>query len=347
MEIAKAVSYQSKIVIMDEPTSSLTENEVEHLFEVINGLREKGVAVIYITHRIQEIFRISDEISVMRDGMNVGTWRTSELSKENVISKMVGREISQVYPKRTGKPGEVVLRIEELSSPFAKSFKGVSFELHEGEILGIGGLVGAQRTEMVEAIFGLRSVSSGSISIKGKRVRINTPINAKKNGIALLTEERRTTGIIPMLPVLENIVIANQAKYSKKLFLNEKLRRKDAKESIERLRIRTPSLKTLIQFLSGGNQQKVLLAKWLLTLPDILILDEPTRGIDVGSKFEIYKIMANLASQGKSIIMISSELPELIGMSDRIMVMCEGRLAGFTGNNPQEEEIMKLATQFV
>ncbi|MCT4565648.1 MAG: sugar ABC transporter ATP-binding protein [Maledivibacter sp.] len=348
VEIAKAISYNSKIIVMDEPTSSLTDNEVKHLFRLINRLKDKGISIIYISHKLEEISQISDEVTIMRDGRLIGTWDTVNITTDMIISKMVGRDLNQRFPARSNGIGETILKVQGLTSPFPKSFKDVSFELHKGEVLGIGGLVGAQRTELVEAIFGLRSVESGDIFIDGKKVKIKSPIDAKKHGIALLTEERRVTGIIPVLNVQENTLVANLKQYISSLFLiDEKKRREDTDRSIERLGVKTPSYKTLIKNLSGGNQQKVLLARWLLTKPDILILDEPTRGIDVGAKYEIYTMIVDLAKQGKSIIMISSEMPELIGMSDRIMVMCEGKLSGFVdGNNANEEAIMRLATEF-
>jgi methyl-galactoside transport system ATP-binding protein len=348
MEIAKATSYNSKVIIMDEPTSSLTETEVEHLFKIINKLKTKGVAIIYISHKIEEILKISDDVTIMRDGKKIGTWAASVLTTDMIISKMVGRDLTSRFPERSNTPGETVLSAEDLTSPFPKSFKNVSFELRKGEILGIGGLVGAQRTELVEALFGLRSVASGKIFMNGNEVSIKSPIDAKKQKIALLTEERRVSGIIPVLSVLENTVIANQDKYLSKVFLlDDKRRREDTDSCVNKLRVKTHSIKALIKDLSGGNQQKVLLARWLLTTPEILILDEPTRGIDVGAKYEIYSIMTDLAKQGKSIIMISSEMPELLGMSDRVMVMCEGRLSGIVeGKHATEEEIMRLATKF-
>lgn len=349
MEIAKAISYNSKVIIMDEPTSSLTENEVEHLFRIIRDLRSKGVAIIYISHKMEEILQISDEVSIMRDGKKIGTWNAEELTTDVIISKMVGRDLSNRFPDRDNKPGEVVLEVEGLSSPFPKSFKEVSFGVRRGEILGIGGLVGAQRTELLEALFGLRTVESGKIFINGEEVKIKSPIDAKKHKIALLTEERRSTGIFPILSVLENTVIANMPRYVTTFgLLDDKKRKSDTEKGINMLRTKTPSIKTLIKDLSGGNQQKVLLARWLLTEPDILILDEPTRGIDVGAKYEIYTIITKLAKEGKSIIMISSEMPELLGMSDRIMVMCEGRLSGIIdGKNATEEEVMRLATKYM
>jgi methyl-galactoside transport system ATP-binding protein len=348
MEIAKAVSYNSKVIIMDEPTSSLTENEVEHLFKIIRGLRGQGVAVIYISHKIEEILRISDDVTIMRDGKRVGTWPATELTNDLIISKMVGRDLTNRFPERDNAPGGVVLKVEGLTSPHPKSFKNISFELHKGEILGIGGLVGAQRTELIEALFGIRAIQSGSIFLNGKQVNIKSPEEAKKYKMALLTEERRVSGIFSVLTVLENVIIANLARYIRFLLLDDKQCKADGEKSIQRLRVKTPSLKTMIKDLSGGNQQKVLFGRWLLTEPEILLLDEPTRGIDVGAKYEIYTIIAGLAKEGKSIIMISSEMPELIGMSDRIMVMCEGRLSGFVdGKSATQEEIMRLAAQFI
>lgn len=349
MEIAKATSMNAKVIIMDEPTSSLTENEVEHLFRIIRDLKKQGVAIIYISHKIEEILQISDEVTIMRDGRHVGTWLSKDLTTDMIISRMVGRDLINRFPERMNTPSDVVLRVENLTSPYPKCFRDVTFDLRKGEILGIGGLVGAQRTELVEAIFGLRSIQSGRILLRGREVKIRTPMDAIRMKIALLTEERRDSGIFPLLSILENTVIANLSKYIKRLFLlDDKSRLEDTRKSIELLRIKTPSFRALIKDLSGGNQQKVLFARWLLTEPDILLLDEPTRGIDVGAKFEIYTIIANLAMQGKSIIMISSEMPELIGMSDRIMVMCEGRLSGVVnGKKTNQEEIMQLATQFM
>jgi methyl-galactoside transport system ATP-binding protein len=349
MEITKAVSYNSKIIIMDEPTSSLTEREVVHLFKIIRDLQARGVAIIYISHKIEEILQIADEVTIMRDGQNVGTWPSAELTNGLIINRMVGRELTHRFPEKTNTPSDVIMKVEGLTSPFPKSFKNIKFELRRGEILGIGGLVGAQRTELVEAIFGLRSVESGYVEIRGKKVGIHNPIDAKRHGIALLTEERRVTGIIPVLSVLDNTIVANLYNYtSMGGFVKEKKCRNDVDNSMRQLRVKTPSIKTRIANLSGGNQQKVLLARWLLTEPDILILDEPTRGIDVGAKFEIYTIILELALRGKGIIMISSELPELLGISDRIMVMCEGRLTGIVSNQEAtQEKIMQLATQFM
>ena len=348
IEIAKAVSYSAKVIIMDEPTSSLTEHEVSHLFEIIRRLRDQGVAIIYISHKLEEILAISDEVSIMRDGRGVGTYHARDLTTDMIINLMVGRDLTHRFPPRSNVPGEVVMSVEKLTSAERNSFRDVSFDLRKGEILGVGGLVGARRTELIESIFGLRPVESGVIRINGKPQKIGNPIKAKRLKLALLTEERRATGIIPMLSVKDNMLIANLQKYIRFGLLSEKKGSVDTKRSIDMLRVKTPSEKSAIRDLSGGNQQKVLFAKWLLTEPDILILDEPTRGIDVGAKYEIYTIIAELAQRGKSIIMISSEMPELLGMSDRIMVMCEGRMTGILeGREASQEQIMTLATQFM
>jgi methyl-galactoside transport system ATP-binding protein len=349
MEIARAVSYNAKVIIMDEPTSSLTENEVKHLFKIIRKLRDEGRSIIYISHKMEEILEIADEVTIMRDGQVVGTYPSGELTTDLIIKRMVGRDLTNRFPPRENVPGEVVFKVEGLTSANPRSFKDVSFELRKGEILGFGGLVGAQRTELVESIFGMRLIKSGKIWIGGKEVTIQNPIQAKSHKIALLTEERRTTGIFPVLSVLDNTLIANIGSYiSKFRLLNTKRGVRDVDKIVETLRVKTPSTATLIQNLSGGNQQKVIVARWLLTEPEILILDEPTRGIDVGAKYEIYTIIADLAKRGKSIIMISSEMPELLGMSDRIMVMCEGRATGILdGKTATQERIMELATEFM
>ncbi|SCY38567.1 methyl-galactoside transport system ATP-binding protein [Paenibacillus polysaccharolyticus] len=347
MEIAKAVSFHSKVIVMDEPTSSLTGKEVEQLFTIINKLRSRGVSIIYISHKMEEILTISDEVTIMRDGVVVGTWDAADLTTDLIITRMVGRDLSERFPERLNVPGEVILQAEGLTSNQANSFRDVSFHLRKGEVLGIGGLVGAQRTELMESLFGLRGLASGTITIHGRKVKINSPAAAKRHNIALLTEERRVTGIFPVLSVYENTIIASLGRYRNRLgLLDEKKGREEAREQTQKFRTKTPSVNTLIRNLSGGNQQKVLLARWLLTDPEILLLDEPTRGIDVGAKFEIYTIITELARQGKSIIMISSEMPELLGMSDRIMVMSEGRLTGIVdGAEATEQHIMRLAAQ--
>lgn len=348
MEIAKAVSYDAKIIIMDEPTSSLTEHEVCHLFNIIRKLKEAGTSIIYISHKIEEILAIADDVTIMRDGMVVDTYEAACLTTDKIISKMVGRDLTHRFPVRDNQPGEVFMKLENLTSTTARSFRNVSFELRKGEILGIGGLVGAQRTELVESIFGLRNIAHGSIYLKGQKISIDSPTTAKKYGIALVTEDRRSTGIFPMLSVADNILIANVSAYKKATRLLDTLRSMaDVQRSIDILRIKTPDEKSMICNLSGGNQQKVIFARWLLTDPQILILDEPTRGIDVGAKFEIYSIIVDLARRGKSIIMISSEMPELLGMSDRVLVMCEGRVTGMMdGRTATQEQVMTLAAQF-
>lgn len=350
VEIARAVSYNSKIIIMDEPTSSLTDNETEHLFKIINQLRSEGRSIIYISHKMEEILRISDEVTIMRDGQYVGTWPASELTTDLIINRMVGRDMTNRFPVRDFPmpPRETVLRVKDLCSPLPKSFQNVSFHLHRGEILGIGGLVGAQRTELVEALFGLRAIASGIVEKEGKPAIVKNVRDAKKLKIALLTEERRATGVFGCLSVLDNTVIASQKNYANHGVLNQKKRYQAAYDADKQLNVKTPSLEALMQNLSGGNQQKVLIARWLLTEPDILILDEPTRGIDVGAKYEIYTIMLELVKAGKSIIMISSEMPELLGMSDRVMVMCEGKVSGFLEKDQFDQvEVMRLATQFM
>ncbi|NLP35577.1 MAG: sugar ABC transporter ATP-binding protein, partial [Clostridiales bacterium] len=295
-----------------------------------------------------EILSISDDVTIMRDGQYVGTWEAKELTIDMIVTRMVGRELKNLYPPKSNVPGEVVFEVKDLTSITDKSFKNISFQLRKGEILGIGGLVGAQRSELMEAIFGIRGIKHGTITYKGKTLRIKRPQDAIRNGIALLTEDRRATGIFGVLSVADNVAIASLDKFVKYGFwLSIKKIEQLVKENIAKLSIKTPSSKTKIQSLSGGNQQKVIISRWLANDPDILILDEPTRGIDVGAKYEIYTIIAELAKQGKSIIMISSEMPELIGMSDRIVVMCDGRISGeVSGEEATQENIMSLATKF-
>jgi methyl-galactoside transport system ATP-binding protein len=349
IEIAKAVSANAKIIIMDEPTSSLTQNEVDNLFEIINDLRRRGISIIYISHKMDEILSISDDVTIMRDGQFIGTWAAKELTIDMIVTKMVGRELKNMYPPKSNVPSEVVLEVKDLTSISPKSFKNVNFTLRKGEILGIGGLVGAQRSELFEAIFGIRGIKHGTITYKGKQVRIRRPQDAIRQGIALLTEDRRANGIFGVLSIAENVSIASMDKYLKLGFILDHRKIETlVQDNVKKLSIKTPSSRTKIQTLSGGNQQKVIISRWLANNPDIFILDEPTRGIDVGAKYEIYCIIAELAKQGKSIIMISSELPELIGMSDRILVMCDGRVSGeVQKEEATQESIMSLATKFV
>ena len=350
VEIAKAISHNAKLVIMDEPTSSLTENEVQSLFDMIEKLKQKGTAIIYISHKIEEILKISDEVTIMRDGTYVGSWTSDALTTDVIISKMVGRELTSRFPSKKSCPDEeVILTVKDLTSSNPKSFRHVSFDLHKGEILGIGGLVGAQRSELMEGLFGIRSLAAGTILYKGKELKIRRPRDAIRKGIALLSEDRRGNGIFGVLSITDNVGIASLDHYlNLKVILNQKKLGKVVSDSIRKMNIKTPNAKALIQNLSGGNQQKVIISRWLANHPDILILDEPTRGIDVGAKYEIYVIMSELVQQGKSIIMISSEMSELIGMSDRIMVMCEGQTAGFADSlSATQEEIMTLATKYM
>ncbi len=348
VEIAKAVSVDCKVLILDEPTSSLTAKEVDALFAIIDKLRDRGVAIVYISHKMDEILKISDEVTIMRDGNYIGTWPAKELTTDTIITKMVGRELSNLFPHRENVPGDVVFEVKDFTSINPKSFKDVSFTLKKGEILGIGGLVGSQRTELMEGLFGMRHHSAGVVTYNGKELSIKRPKDAIDNGIALLTEDRRATGIMGVLSISDNAAVASYDKFKwLKVFIDSKKVDALVDSSIKKLSIKTPSNKTLIRSLSGGNQQKVLIARWLAKEPDVFILDEPTRGIDVGAKYEIYTIIAELAKQGKSIIMISSEMSELIGMSDRIMVMCDGRVTGFVeGENANQESIMELATKF-
>ena len=349
VEIAKAVSHQAKVVIFDEPTSSLSDKEVDALFRIMNDLRSKGVAMIYISHKMDEIKRIADDITVMRDGGYVGTWPAAEMTTEQIIAKMVGRELTNVYPDKDNEIGDVVLEVKDLCSIHPKSFQHVSFKLRKGEILGCGGLVGAQRTELMEGIFGIRGVASGEVYMHGKKVNIKHPIDAMNAGIGLITEDRRGNGIFGCLSIKDNVGVSVYNKYLKAGFvLDHKKINTVVDDSIKKLRIKTPSMKEHIANLSGGNQQKVIVSRWLANDPDVLIMDEPTRGIDVGAKHEIYEIMNDLAKQGKAIIMISSEMAELLGMSDRVCVMCNGRL---TGEITEKEEmsqanVMQFATQF-
>ena len=348
VEIAKAVAGNCRVLILDEPTSSLTQNEVEALFRIVEDLKKENVAVVYISHKMDEILRISDEVTIMRDGQYIGTWDAKDLTTDFIITKMVGRELTNLYPKRENVPGDVVFEVEDFTSINPRSFRHVSFNLRRGEILGVAGLVGAQRTELMEGLFGTRSHTSGTIKYQGRELHIRRPKDAIDQGIAMLTEDRRGSGIMGVLSVADNISIASLNKYVDHGFvLNTKKINDLVEENRQKMNIKTPSGKTLIKSLSGGNQQKVLIGRWLANDPDVLILDEPTRGIDVGAKYEIYCIIADLAKQGKSIIMISSEMGELIGMSDRIMVMCDGRITGFIdGKEANQENIMALATQF-
>ncbi len=344
VEIAKAVSYESDVLIMDEPTSALTDREVEHLFAIVEDLRSRGKAIIYITHKMNEVFEIADDISIFRDGRHILTDAASNLTRDKLISLMVGREITQMFPKGESKIGEVVLSVENLA--LEGVFSNVSFELRAGEILGIAGLVGSGRTNVAEAIFGMTPATSGTIRIDGRPVKIDNPKTAMAHKLALLTEDRKETGLFLMLSVLENMELAALTdRYVQGGFVAQSALNGICDTMKNTLRVKTPHLQERIENLSGGNQQKVLIARWLMTHPRVLILDEPTRGIDVGAKAEIHRLISDLAAQGMAIIMISSELPEILGMSDRVMVMHEGRVTGTVDRADADQvTIMRLAS---
>ncbi len=349
IEIAKAVSYKSKVIVMDEPTSSLTEKEVDHLFKIIKKLKESGVGIIYISHKMEEIKMISDEITILRDGKWISTNDVSKISTEQIISMMVGRDLTERFPKKDNTAKEMILEVKNLTALNQPSIQDVSFELYKGEILGIAGLVGSKRTEIVETIFGMRPKEHGEIILNGKTVKNRNPEEAIKNGFALVTEERRSTGIFSMLDIAFNSVISNLDRYKNKFkLLKNKDIEKDTKWIVDSMRVKTPSYSTKIGSLSGGNQQKVIIGRWLLTEPEVLMLDEPTRGIDVLAKYEIYQLMIDLAKKDKGIIMISSEMPELLGVTDRILVMSNGRVAGIVKTSEtNQEEIMELSAKYL
>ena len=348
VEIAKAVSYESKIIVFDEPTSSLTEAEVEHLFRIINMLRDKGCGIIYISHKMEEILRISDEVTIMRDGAWVATRPAKELTMEEIIRLMVGRELTNRFPPKTNRPGEVILDVQNLSGRYTR-LKEASFQLHKGEILGIAGLDGSGRTEVLENLFGAMTKAGGEITLHGKKIQNRTPKEAIKNGFALLTEERRATGIFSIRDIRDNTVISSLGDYLLGgVCLSDRKMKEKTDWSIQAMRIKTPGQKTQIRSLSGGNQQKVIIGRWLLTKPEVLLLDEPTRGIDVGAKYEIYQLILDLANEEKGVIMVSSEMPELLGICDRILVMSGGRLAGeVDAKSTSQEEILTLAAKYV
>ena len=348
VEIAKAVSFNSKIIVLDEPTSSLTEQEVDKLFEIIGMLKSRGVGIIYISHKMDEIKRISDEITIMRDGQWVATRPTAELSMNDIIKLMVGRELTNRFPPKDNVVyDENILEVQGLTAMYSH-LKDASFTLKKGEILGVAGLDASGRTELLENIFGNATRKSGTIIKSGKVIKNKDPKDAIANGFAPVTEERRATGILGILNIRENTVIAALKNFkTMKFFLSDKKMAEKTRWSIDAMRIKTPSQKTKIQTLSGGNQQKVIFGRWMLTDPDILLLDEPTRGIDVGAKYEIYQLILNLAKEGKSVIMVSSEMPELLGVCNRILVMSGGRVAGeVNAETATQEEIMTLAAKY-
>lgn len=342
VEIARAVSYNAKLIIMDEPTSALTDTEVAQLFKIIRQLqKENNTSIVYISHKLDEIGQITNRISVFRDGEYIGSEDTNKLPQDKMIQMMVGREIKDLFPKTICDIGEVVLEVKNLSHP--KYFKDVSFTVRRGEILGIAGLVGSGRTEVLETIFGIRHKSGGEVLLRGESINIQSSEEAIEKKMALLTEERRLNGIFPVLDLVANTAVSNMARYTNRFgFVNNKKMREDCQEFIQKLQVKTPSAQQKIQNLSGGNQQKVLVARWLLTQPDIIMLDEPTRGIDVGAKSEIHKLVSQLAADGKCVIMVSSELPEVMGMSDRIVVMHEGRVTGIVDNSKDVSQAMLM-----
>ncbi len=343
VEIAKAISFGSQIIIMDEPTSAITEREVAHLHSMIRQLRDNGTAIIYITHKMDEVFAISDEITIFRDGQWVATEPASDLDRNSLIALMVGRELTHLFPKVHAEIGDVVLRVNGLNR--GTQVRDITFDLHRGEILGIAGLMGAGRTEVLETVFGIYPADSGDIEVNGRHMSIDQPRDAIKAGLGLLTEDRKQTGIMGVLSVRDNMSVAALPRFSPNGILRKTAITDACQNQRELLALKTPSLNQLIQFLSGGNQQKALLSRWLLTTPDILMIDEPTRGIDVGAKSEIHRLMGELAQQGKAIIMVSSEMPEVLGMSDRILVMCEGRITGqLSRHEATQERVMELAT---
>lgn len=348
VEIAKAVSYDASVIVFDEPTSSLTEEEVVHLFKIINMLRDRGCGIIYISHKMEEILKISDEVTIMRDGTWVATEPAKDLTMDHIIRLMVGRTLEKRFPEKDKEIGEEFLEVKDLSGMYS-NLRDVSFSLKKGEILGIAGLDGSGRTEVLETLFGVATRSKGEITLHGKKIRNKNSRDSIKNGFALLTEERRATGIFSILNIRENTVISSLDNYKvAKLFLSNKKMKEKTDWSIKAMRIKTPSQETKIRSLSGGNQQKVILGRWLLSNPEVLLLDEPTRGIDVGAKYEIYQLIIELAKEGKGVIMVSSEMPELLGVCDRILVMSGGRLAGeVDATTATQEEIMTLAAKYV
>ncbi|QKK31201.1 sugar ABC transporter ATP-binding protein [Rhizobium indicum] len=345
VEIAKAVSYNSDVLIMDEPTSALTEREVEHLFRIIRDLKAEGIGIVYITHKMNELFEIADEFSVFRDGRYIGTHASTDVTRDDIIRMMVGREITQMFPKEEVPIGEVVLSVKDLC--LKGVFNNVSFEVRAGEILGVAGLVGSGRSNVAETLFGVTPASSGSIELYGKPAAISSPTEAIRNRMAFLTEDRKDTGCLLILDILENMQIAVlQDRYVKGGFVQQGAVEATCEDMAKKLRVKTPNLYERVENLSGGNQQKVLIGRWLLTNPRILILDEPTRGIDVGAKAEIHRLVTEMARDGVAVVMISSEMPEVLGMSDRIMVMHEGRVTGFLNRDEATQiKVMELAAQ--
>jgi ribose transport system ATP-binding protein len=341
IEIAKALSFDAKVVVMDEPTSALSLEETERLFEIIKSLKAQGITVIYISHRIREIFRVADRVTVLKDGCVVGTESVKGMTEDRLVRMMIGRSLGQIYPAKGKGRGQPVLSVRGLTRSGA--FEDVTFDLYEGEILGFAGLVGAGRTEVVRAIFGADPVTSGQVIIDGSPARIRSPQDATSCGLGLVPEDRREQGLVLCLSVRSNIVLAVLKRIGRSVFASEPRERALANDQIAALDIKTPSCEHEVEFLSGGNQQKVILSKWLAASPRVIMFDEPTRGIDVGAKSEVHRLMRDLANKGTAILMVSSELPEILGMSDRILVMCQGRVTGLLPADEASEENLMLA----
>ena len=346
IEISKAISLNADIIVMDEPTSAITDQEVEILFKTIEDLKKKGTGIIYISHKMDEIFRIADDITVLRDGTYVNSWEAKDIDNNTLIKNMVGRELNEIFPKIKVPAKDVVMEVRHFTKE--NQFEDISFLVREGEILGIAGLIGAGRTELMNAIFGLEKPDSGEVFFEGRKVEIRRPSDAIRHGIAYVTEDRKNEGLVLEMGVGQNITIASMKTLSSGMFIKRQEEKKTIDDQIRALRIKVHSPRQLVGKLSGGNQQKVVLAKWMMKNPKLLILDEPTRGIDIGAKSEIYKLMGEFVEKGNSIIMISSEMPEAMGMSDRILVLSNGRLSGELSREEfAQEDIMKMAVSYI
>ena len=348
VEIAKAVSYDAKVIVLDEPTSSLTEREVQKLFSIVNDLKKKGVSFVYISHKMDEIFEICDEVSVLRDGKLIMTKPTKETNMNELIAAMVGRSLDKRFPDVDNTPGEDYLEIDDLSTKYEPRLENVSFKVKKGEIFGLYGLVGAGRSELLESIFGIRTIASGSIRVNGKKMRFKSSKDAMEHDFALVTEERKLNGMFGKDTIKFNTVITNLNSYKTNGMLNNILMEEAANRQIKQMKTKCVSCEELITALSGGNQQKVIIGKWMERQPDIFLLDEPTRGIDVGAKYEIYQLIIQMAKQGKTILVVSSEMPEILGITNRIAVMSNHRLAGIVNTNEtNQEELLRLSAKYL
>lgn len=348
VEIAKAVSYDAKVIVLDEPTSSLTEREVQKLFSIVKDLKKKGVSFVYISHKMDEIFEICDEVSVLRDGKLIMTKPTKETNMNELIAAMVGRSLDKRFPDVDNTPGEDYLEIDDLSTKYEPQLENVSFKVKKGEIFGLYGLVGAGRSELLESIFGIRTIASGSIRVNGKKMRFKSSKDAMEHDFALVTEERKLNGMFGKDTIKFNTVITNLNSYKTNGMLNNILMEEAANRQIKQMKTKCVSCEELITALSGGNQQKVIIGKWMERQPDIFLLDEPTRGIDVGAKYEIYQLIIQMAKQGKTILVVSSEMPEILGITNRIAVMSNHRLAGIVNTNEtNQEELLRLSAKYL